>query len=662
MSPAGWNISGPFIRRPVATILLMLGVLILGGVAYTRLPIAALPSVDRPTIGLWASLPGASADTVATALAQPLETQLGIIPGIVEMSSFSAMGGTSIVLQFDLRKDIDAAAGEVQAAINAAGPNLPKAWAWPPVYWKANPAGAPVIALALSSDVIPPGEIYQDADSVIGPKISQLPGVARLWITGAERSAVRVQVSAGRLAAMNLSLDAVRAAIVASTQNLPKGAIDDGAQRYMIEANDQLLKAVEYQDVIVAWRNGAPIRLGDIATVTDSVINNKVAGWFGTGRSVVIYVAKQPDANIVETVDAIKAALPEIKRWLPASVKVQAVYDRTTLIRASIADVQRTIAIATALVVLVIALFLRRFWATVISSLAIPISLAATLVVMALSGFTLDNLSLMAITIAVGFVIDDAVIMIEIVAKRIDEGQSPVEAAFAGTRQLGFTVVSITAALVAALIPVLFMPDVVGRYFREFGVTLVAAIVASALVSLSLTPMMCARLLARRKPPAAKAQRRIRLQGWFTRAYERSLDWALRHRWISLALTLAVTAATVWLYIALPKGFMPQQDTGIMFLRTIANANVSFPDMEDRQRRAGEAILKDPAVSGILSYVGEGGGDPVSFGSMLIALKPPEERRIPIQDVIKRLRDFQLPTFSAGAEGSHKFLRCWNRL
>ena len=638
------NISAPFINRPVATLLLTFAVLVLGAVAYQHLPIAALPAVDRPTIGVYAPMPGASADTVARALAQPLETKLGIIPGIVEMTSWSAMGGTQIILQFDLRKDIDAAAGEVMAAINAAGPNLPKAWGWPPRYYKANPAGFAVIALALTSDVIPASEIYEAADSVIGPKLSQLPGVAQVYITGAERRAVRVQVAPARVAAMNLSLETIRTAIVASSQNLPKGAITVGAQRYTIEANDQLLKAEEYREVIVAYRHGAPVRLGDIAEVTDSVINNKVAGWYGTGRGVVIYVYKRPDANVVETVDAVKAALPEIERWLPSAVKVNAVYDRTTLIRASIADVQWTIAIATGLVVLVIALFLKRFWATVIPSLTIPVSLAATLVVMVLCGYNLDNLSLLAITIAVGFVVDDAVIMIETIMRRIQDGQSPAEAALAGTRQLGFTVVSITAALVAALIPILFMPDVVGRYFREFGVTLVAAITASAVVSLTLTPMLCARLLGGRSVPTPEASP-DRIQAWFGRVYERSLDWTLRHRAISLVLTLAVTLGTAWLYVVLPKGFMPTQDTGVMFVRTIANANISFAEMERRQRVVGEAILEDPAVSGILSYIGQGNGGSVSHGSMLVALKPVDERKIPIQQVIQRLRE-RLPATS----------------
>jgi hydrophobe/amphiphile efflux-1 (HAE1) family protein len=633
------NAAAQFILRPVATSLLMIGVLLLGVVAYARLPIASLPAVERPTVEVYAPFPGASPNTVASALAQPLETTIGLIPGVVEMSSFSGTGGTDIVTQFDLSIDLDTAAGAVQAAINAAGTNLPKGF-FPPFYWKANPAGFAVIALAMTSDVIPSGEVYDFADSVLSPKLSQLPGVARVYITGGEKSAVRVQVSPGRLAGMNLSLEAVRLAIVAASQNLPKGAISVDSQRYTIEANDQLLKAVDYRDVPVAWRNGAPVRLGDIATITDSVINNKLAGWYGTERGVVLYVFKQPDANVVETVDGVKALLPELEHWLPPAVKLRVVYDRTSLIRAAVADVELTLMIASILVVVVIALFLKRFWATVIPSITIPVSLAATLFVMSLCGYSLDNLSLMALTIATGFVVDDAIIMIENIIRRMADGETALEAAIAGVRQMAFTVISITAALVAALIPILFMPDIVGRYFREFGVTLVVAIVSSAAVSLTLTPMLCGHLLGRRKPDAVDAtEHRPHVRSFVGAGYARSLDWTLRHRVVTMTVTLAVTGACVWLYLILPKGFMPTQDTGVMFVRTIAPANISFGAMEDRQRVVGEAILGDPAVSRLTSYIGEGTGGALSSGQMLVALKPPEERKLTIQQVIARLRD-----------------------
>lgn len=628
------SVTAQFVLRPVATTLLMIGVFLLGCVAYFRLPIASLPAVERPTIGIYAPFPGASPTTVANALAQPLETTLALIPGVTEITSFSAMGGTSITVQFELSIDLDAAAGAVQAAINSAGPNLPKG-PWPPTYWKANPAGPAVVALALTSDVFTPGEVYSLADGVISPKLSQLPGVARIIVSGAERSAVRIQVSPARLAAMNLSLEAARVAVVNASQNLPKGAISVDGQRLTIEANDQLLQASEYRDIVLAWRNGAPVRLGDVASVTDSVINNRLAGWYGTERGIVLFVYKQSDANIVETVDAIKAELPEIQLWLPPGIKLHTVYDRTTLIRAAVNDVKLTLVIASALVVLVIALFLRRFWATVIPSVTIPVSLAATLFVMSLCGFSLDNLSLMALTIAAGFVVDDAIVMIENIIRRMSEGEPALQAAINGARQMAFTVVAITVALIAALIPILFMPDVVGRYFREFGVTLVVAIVSSAAISLTLTPMMCGHLLDRGRqrlhnPDAAPERRTF---------YARSLDWTLRHRFLTVLMITALTGASVWLYLQLPKGFMPTQDTGVMFVRTVAPSNISFLSMEDRQRAVGEAILQDPAISGLTSFIGEGNGNALSVGQMLVALKPPDIRKLSIQQVIARLRE-----------------------
>jgi len=628
------NLAAPFIRRPVATILVMAAIVLLGVVAYIRLPVASLPAVARPTIVVGAPLPGASPATVATALAQPLERQLATIPGIVEMTSWSGTGGTQITIQFDLSKDIDDAAGAVRAAINAAGPYLPKAFVWPPYYYKANPADFAVLVLALTSDAIPPDKLYDYADSVLSPKLSQLPGVARIDVSGSERSAVRVQVSPARVATMNLSLEAIRNAIVNASQNLPKGAIDFGAQNFTITANDQLLRAADYRDVVVALRNGAPVHLGDVATVTDSVINNKLDGWFNADRGVVLYVHKQPDANVVETVDAVKSVLPQIERWLPPTVKVRLVYDRTILIRASIAEVERTIGIAIALVVVVLAVFLKRWRAAAIPTLTIPVVLAATLTVMQANGYDLDNLTLMALTIAVGFVVDDAVIMIENIMRRIDGGETAMQAALAGARQMSFTIVSIAAAIVAALIPLLFMPDVVGRYLREFGVSLVAAVAASAFVALTLTPMMCGRLLGQWKPPRANA-----ISKGLADAYGRTLDLALNHRAIVLAATLAVTGASIWLYVALPKGFMPTQDTGVMFVRTIASPNISFPAMEDRQREVIDRILQDPAVSGLTSWIGEGNGGALSMGAMIVALRPPEERGASIQLVIERLRD-----------------------
>ncbi len=624
-------LSEPFIRCPVATLLVAMGVLLLGALAYARLPIAALPNVDRPTISVWGYLPGASADTVASSLSQPLERQLGTIPGIVQMYAYSGNGGCEIDIQFDLDKDIDAAATAVQSAINAAGPNLPKDLPLPPGYWKANPAGSPVIVLAMYSDVLDPSAVYEAADSVVGEKLSQLPGVARVSLSGAERSAVRIRASPRQMAELGVSLEQVRRTVQNASLNVPKGMIQDGDQEWTLEANDQLLKAADYRDLVVSWNGQAAIHLRDVAEVTDSVINSKLAGWYGQRRGVVINVYKQLDANVVETVDAVKAVLPTLARWLPPSIRMEPVYDRTTLIRASIADVQWTIAIAVGLVVLVVLLFLRRIWATLIPAIAIPVALAATAVAMSLLGYTLDNLSLMAMAVAIGFVVDDAVIVVENVIRRMDGGESAATAALASARQMGFTIVAISAALVAALTPVLFMPDVVGRYMQEFGVTLAVTIVFSAFVSLTLTPMLCSRLLTRARPHAVRRSLAMA-------AYARSLDWSLRHP-LMIMLVMAMTiAASAALYRVLPKGFMPTQDTGILRVRTITTSNVSFAAMEQLQRTVANAILADPAVSGLTSYIGADNGTTLSSGNIIAALKPLDQRPDSIDQVIARLR------------------------
>jgi len=622
-------LSAPFIRRPVATLLISIGVLILGAVAYAHLPIAALPNVDRPTVGVWGYLPGASADTIASSLTQPLERQLGTIPGIDEMFSWSGVGGCEIYMEFNLDKDIDAAATAVQSAINAAEPNLPKDLPLPPGYWKSNPAGAPVIALAMTSDILDPGEVYDAADSVVGEKLSQLPGVARVFISGAERPAVRIDASPQKLANLGVSLEQVRTAVRAATTNLPTGTIDDGSLEWTLETNGQLFKARDYRPLIVAWRNGAPVHLSDIATVTDSVINTKLAAWYGNHPGVVILVYKQLDANVVETVDAVKAMLPGLSRWLPPSIRITPVYDRTTLIRASVDDVQLTIGVAIALVVLVVLMFLRRIWATLIPAVAIPVALAGAAVAMRLLDYTLDNLSLMALAVAIGFVVDDAVIVVENVIRRLDDGESARDAALASARQMGFTIVAITAALIAALTPVLFMPDVVGRYMREFGVTLSVTIAFSALVSLTLTPMLCSRLL--------RAGARVRRRSIAMAAYARSLDWSLRHPSIVLAAVVLTVGASGVLYVSLPKGFMPTQDTGIMRVRTVTLSNVSFDAMEQLQRTVAQTVLRDRAVAGLISYIGGDNGNTLSTGNMIVNLKPIRQRQ-PIGKVIERLR------------------------
>jgi multidrug efflux pump subunit AcrB len=649
------NLSQPFVHRPVATLLLALGILLLGGVSYSRLPIASLPAVERPTIAVSAVLPGASPDTIASTLAQPLETQLGLIPGIAEMASFSATGGTSVVIQFDLAKDIDAAASEVQAAINAAAPNLPKDLPAPPYYIKANPGGFSVIALALNSDVLPAGEVYDLADSVVVQKLSELPGVAQVRISGADRYGIRIQVSPRLLGNMNVSLEQVRTTILAATQNLPKGSISIGDQSYAISVNDQAKRAADYRRVVVSYRGGAPVYLGDVATISDSVINDKLDGWFNDQQSVLVYVFKQPEANVVDIVDSVKALLPELGRWLPPSVKVHVLFDRTMLIRASIADVQRTLATAIVLVVLIVALFLRRLWPTLVPGFTIPVVLGATAVVMYLAGYSLDNLSLMAITISIGFIVDDAVIIVENVTRLVDGGDDAVTASLKGARQMGFTIVSITGALLGALLPILLMPDVVGRYFREFGVTLATAIIASAIVSLTLTPMLCSRLFGpSRRPHPPSSQRDGSAAVAF---YMRSLEWALSHPVAIVSILVLMLAGTAGLFVALPKGFMPTQDTGILGVRSVTIANVSFAAMERLQRSVSSALLKDPAVEGLTSYIGTDNGSPLNNGFITVSLKPLEDRKASIDEVMNRMR-----RELAGIAGVRLFFKPWQDL
>ena len=625
------------IRRPVATILLTLGVLLLGALAYASLPIAALPSVDRPTVSVYAYLPGASPDTMATSVGVPLERQLGVIPGIAEMASFTSADGEEIDIQFTLQKTLDSAAGAVQAAINAALPNLPHDLPQPPTYYKADPGGVAMIVLALTSDVLEPGEVYDVADSVVAQKLSRIAGVSRVVISGAERAAVRVRVNPKRLADMGLSLETVRASIDTATREMPKGHIDHGGQRLSLAANDQLYRAEDFRRIAVTWRNGAPVLLGELAEVTDSVLNNLQAGWFDRKPAVTVLVFRQPDANIVATVDEVLAALPELQHFMPPSIKAHVVFDRTALIRASVADVQRTIGVAIALVVIVIALFVRRLWATAIPAVTIPVVLAGTLAMMSALGYSLDNLSLMALTIAVGFVVDDAVIVIENVIRRMEEGSAALEAALAASAQLSWTIVSITAALIGALVPVLFMPDIVGRYFREFGLTLVTAIVLSAVISLTLTPMMCGRLL--RRPQARHAAGRdgpglARVAGLPEAVYGRCLDWCLRRRTTCLVATLLIAAGTFSLYWILPKGYMPTQDTGVLHIRTIASPSISFAEMERLQQDVNDIVLGDPAVDAVSSYI----GGVMSWGDLWVGLKPPNIRGDSIQMVIDRLR------------------------
>jgi len=631
------SFSDLFIRRPVATALFTLSIALLGVVAYLHLPIASLPNIERPTIHVMALLPGGSAETVESSLTTPLERQLGLISGLKEMHGSSIYGVSSIVLEFSLDKDIDAAATEVQAAIDTASADLPKGMPGPPIYVKANPNGFPIIAIALTSDVVAAPDVYQYADTVLAGKLSQIDGVAQVRISGAARPGVRIQINPRALADMHMSSAAVKGALLLASSDSPKGQIADGRHGVTLAANDQLMNADDYRNVIVAWKNGSPIKLRDVADIFDSTINDDSAGWFDSDSAVVLYVLKSSDANVVQTVDATLKLLPQFQRWMPAGIKMHVLYDRTLLIRAAIADVRLTIAVSIVLVVLVLLMFLRRFWITVIPALTIPVSIAGTLAVIYALGFSLDNISLLAVTIAVGFVIDDSVIIVENIARRVEAGEAPLDAAVKGTRQLGFTVISIAVALVAALIPILFMPDVVGRLFREFGLTLVAAIGTSTVVALTLTPMMCGQLINSRATEETgrfnAVGRRI-IEGGVD-LYARSLKWTLRHGWLTLTVAAALTAASFVIYERLPKGFLPTQDTGIMQARTLSRSNISFEAKGKSQQEIAAAIASDPAVEHVGSYIGVG---PMSVGSMLVSLKPLEARKESVEKVIARLR------------------------
>ncbi|HLZ65203.1 MAG TPA: efflux RND transporter permease subunit [Aliidongia sp.] len=634
------SISEPFVRRPVATVLLAIGLMLLGIVAYRHLAVASLPNVDLPIIRVSASLPGADPETVAASLATPLERQLGTISGLNQITSINTLGSTMIMLQFEISKNVDDAARDVQAAINASVQNLPQDLPRLPTFFKANPAAFPILTLALTSDTLPPGKVYDYADTVVSQKLSQLEGVSEVDINGAEKSAVRVEVDPSALANMKLSLSDISTAIQSANVDGPKGSIQGDDRALMITATDQLFTAEDWGNIVIAWRNGAPVRLKDVAKVNDGVANTKLAGWFGDERGVVVSVRKKPDANTVETVDRIMATLPLLKRWMPPSVEMHVTADRTRMIRAAIADVQFTMLITIALVVLVIALFLRRFWATMIPSVTIPVSLLATFAVMYACRYSLDNLSLMALIVAVGFVVDDAIVMIENITRLIEEGHPPVEAAIRGSKQMGFTIVSITISLIAALIPILFMPGIFGLFFREFGVTLCAAILMSAVVSLTLTPMMCARFLSIGNLSSA--------DGRFGRACERllertidgymeSLTWALRHRWLMLAATIGAAVGTVLLFGAVPKGTLPTQDTGVIRGATLAPPDISFTAMSDRQRAVVSVIEQDPAVESITSNIGSNGFQGLNNGSITVNLVDASQRPR-VEEIIERLR------------------------
>jgi multidrug efflux pump len=629
-----------FILRPVATSLLMAAIMLVGIVAYRFLPLSALPEVDYPTIQVVTLYPGASPDVMTSSVTAPLEVQLGQMPGLNQMSSVSSAGSSVITLQFTLALSLDLAEQEVQAAINAAGNLLPTDLPAPPIYSKVNPADAPVLTLGLTSKTLPLTQVEDLADTRLAQKISQLTGVGLVSISGGHRPAVRIQADLRQLAAYGLNIDDLRTTLANANVNTPKGNFDGPSRQYTINANDQLKKASDYNDLVIAYHNGAPVLLSNVAKATEGAENTRLAGWMNTTEAVIMNVQRQPGANVIEVVDRIQALLPQLRATLPASVDVEVLTDRTNTIRASVADVEFELAIAVVLVVLVIFLFLRSASATVIPSLSVPLSLVGTLAVMYLAGFSLNNLSLMAMTIATGFVVDDAIVMIENITRYIEAGDSPLQAALKGSEQIGFTIISLTVSLIAVLIPLLFMADVVGRLFREFAITLSVTIIISAIVSLTLVPMMCAKLL-RHRPIERMSPIARRSQEWFDRViaeYGRLLNWVLDHQPLTLLVAVVTLVLTVFMYIAIPKGFFPVQDTGLIQGITEAPPSVSFAAMSERQQALAAAILKDPDVVSLSSFIGvDGTNVTLNSGRMLINLKDRSQRAATASDIIRRI-------------------------
>ncbi len=627
------NISALFIARPIATWLLAIALLLAGALGYQALPVSALPEVDLPTIEVTTQLPGASPQTVSTLITASLERQFGEIPGLLSMTSQSSEGTSQITLQFDLNRSMDSVSQDVQAAINAAAGTLPTTLPYPPVYSKVNPADAPILTLVLTSDSIPLPQVSDAADTVLQPKLAELDGVGKVTVEGGMRPAVRVRVDPARLAAYGLAMEDVRTAIANANTNGAKGGFDGPRLAVSVGANDQLVNADQYTNLVIAWRNNAPVHLSDVGTVVSGVENDRVGAWyFDHGRkipAVVLDIQRQPGANIVQTVERIKQALPELKRAIPGGVNLSIATDRTETIRASVRDVQITLVMAVVLVVLVIFAFLRSPRATFIPAVALPLSLIGTFGVMHLLGYSLDNLSLMALTVATGFVVDDAIVMIENVVRYIEQGVRPLEAAFRGAGQIGFTIVSLTVSLIAVFIPLLFMTGVVGRLFSEFAMTLSIAVVVSAVISLTLTPMMCGRIL---RPIEDQHPGRVSraLEGGFTAlqsGYRRSLRWALRHQRMVLLIATATLAGTIGLYVVVPKGFLPQQDTGVILGVTQAAQDVSISRLAAMQNQAAEVIARDPAVTNVVSFVGAGTINATpNTGQLTIALKPIGQR------------------------------------
>ena len=637
------NFSTPFILRPVGTLLLALGLFIAGATAYNFLPLAPLPTIDIPFIVITAARPGADPETMASSIAAPLERHIGEIPGVTEITSTSQIGSTAIVVQFDVDRDIEGAAHDVQAAINAATPDLPSDLPTRPIYRKINPAQAPILTLALTSKTLALGQIYDAADTILGQRLSQLDGVGQVTIAGSEKPAVRVRLDPGALRAASLSAQDVYTAIRNANVLQPTGSFNGQERAEAIAANGQIVRAKDYAGLVVKSLNGSALRLSDVASVIDGVANSRLAAWDGRTPAILMTVTKTAGANVIATVDEVKAELPHLLQWMPPDVHVSIISDRTSTIRASVRDVQRALLISVALVLLVVFIFMRRLLPTLAAAVTVPLSIAGTLAVMWKLGFSLDNFSLMALTISVGFVVDDAIVMIENIARHSEAGLPPLQAAIRGARQIGFTVMSISISLVAVFIPILFLGGLLGRLFHEFSIVLVVAIAVSAVVSLTLTPMMCGRFSHLQvTPPRWWAGVDAAIERGFSRvlaAYARSLGWALRHRWLMLGLTLGSVVGTVWLYGQVPKGFLPIQDTGLIQGGTVADPSVSFAAMSEREQEVVDALLADPAVQAVSSVVGVSSGwASLNRGLLNIQLKPMSERGISSEQVIARLR------------------------
>ncbi|HDS1697786.1 MULTISPECIES: MdtB/MuxB family multidrug efflux RND transporter permease subunit [Pseudomonas] len=636
------NLSRLFILRPVATTLSMLAIVLAGLIAYKLLPVSALPQVDYPTIRVMTLYPGASPQVMTSAVTAPLERQFGQMPGLEQMASTSSGGASVLTLRFNLDMNMDVAEQQVQAAINAASNLLPSDLPAPPVYNKVNPADTPVLTLAISSKTMPLPKLNDLVDTRVAQKLAQISGVGMVSIAGGQRQAVRIKVNVDALAANGLNLDDVRTLIGASNVNQPKGNFDGPTRVSMLDANDQLRSPEEYANLILAYNNGAPLRLKDVAEIVDGAENERLAAWANENHAVLLNIQRQPGANVIEVVDRIKGLLPSITDNLPAGLDVSVLTDRTQTIRAAVKDVQHELLIAIVLVVMVTFVFLRRFSATLIPSIAVPLSLIGTFGVMYLAGFSVNNLTLMALTIATGFVVDDAIVMLENISRHIEEGETPMQAALKGARQIGFTLISLTFSLIAVLIPLLFMADVVGRLFREFAITLAVAILISLVVSLTLTPMMCARLL-KREPREEEQGRFYRASGawidWLIKHYGSALQWVLKHQPLTLLVAVASLALTVLLYMVVPKGFFPVQDTGVIQGISEAPQSTSFAAMSERQQALSKVILQDPAVQSLSSYIGvDGDNATLNSGRLLINLKPHGERDVSASEVISRLQ------------------------